>query len=155
MKTQTKLFFASSFSLMLFTVANACGESTNLSSVIPQISPESPNIAYAMVGLVLKNPASMLVIGVLCIWCWLLDDFKHVQPYVKHISVLVGMSIYWGFTSEAAVPKNYPHPWAVFLANGMICGFIAYIVHRQAIARAIAFLQPDKQMISSETSNQN
>lgn len=100
--------------------------------------PQTPNFVYAMYAQVLNNPSSMMVIVALGIMAWILDDTpKFPSRYIKHLCVAVGSCIYWGFTSEATVPKVFPHPQFVFVVNGAFCGFIAFIGHHQGVARLI------------------
>lgn len=119
--------------------ANVLGQSANPSPLAAKL-PDEPNILYAMLGQVLNNPSSLLVVAFLCILCWLLDDLPFMNSkYVPHCSVIIGAAIYWMFTSDETVPKSFPHPLAVFVVNGTICGFVAFVVHRWAIARFINY----------------
>ena len=90
-----------------------------------------------------SNPSSLLVVAYLCVFAWLLEDLPFVSNrYVAHYTVLLGMASYWGFALEKSVPAGFPHPQFVFVANGCICGFMAYVIHRQVVARMLeAFRQ--------------
>ena len=100
--------------------------------------PGGPNIIYAMYGQVLNNPSSLLVIAFLCIMAWLADDLPFIpSKYVAHLCVIIGACMFRFFTAESTVPTSFPHPQAVFIVNGTICGFVAYIIHRQAVSRII------------------
>ncbi len=100
------------------------------------------NVVLAMYQQILHNPASMLVIALLCVVAWLADDLPFISSrYVVHITVIVGGSIFWAYASPKSVPPDFPHPMAVFVANGIICGFVAWVIHRQAIGRFISFVR--------------
>ena len=115
---------------------------TNANPGLVAALPDGPNILYAMIGQVLNNPSSLLVIAFLGIVDWLADDLPLINSkYVAHISVITGACIYWMFTTESAVPKSFPHPYAVFIVNGCICGFVAAVGHRQIVARLINVIQ--------------
>jgi len=124
--------------------ANVLGQ-TNAPSELAAKLPDEPNVLYAMIGQVLNNPSSLLVIAFLCIVCWLLDDLPFVNSkYVVHCSVVAGGSIYWMFTAAETVPRSFPHPLAVFIVNGCICGFIAFVIHQQAVSRFINYFGANK-----------
>lgn len=106
------------------------------------IQSDGPNILYAMFAQMLNNPSSLLVIAFLCVVNWLVDDLPFIpSKYVKHCSVVTGASIFWMFTSRDAVPSYYPHPLAVFFANGTVCGFIAFAAHKKVTMRVINFFE--------------
>jgi hypothetical protein len=129
--------------LSSFGLSKVFAQTTNeLTAPIVASLPGTPNIFYAMLGQVLNNPSSMFVIAFLCVMAWVTDDTP-VFPsrYIKHLCVVAGASIYWIFTSEDTVPKSFPHPQAVFLVNGTICGFIAFVIHQQAVARLINLMR--------------
>ncbi|HEY1788580.1 MAG TPA: hypothetical protein VGJ73_10515 [Verrucomicrobiae bacterium] len=137
-----KLTFGFVGMLSTLLAARVMGQTTNATTTsIVQGLPDSPNILYGMFAQVLNNPSSLLVIAFLCILAWLADDMPFLpSKYVAHFCVVIGASIYWMFTSEATVPKSFPHPEAVFIVNGCICGFMAFAIHRQAIARIITLI---------------
>lgn len=94
------------------------------------------NILIALWSQIVNNPASLSVIPFLCVIAFLVDDLPFINSrYVVHITVIVGMSIYWGYCDPHTVSKIYPHPFAIYISNGAVCGFIAWGAHRQAIAR--------------------
>lgn len=100
------------------------------------------NIVSALLHQILNNPASMTVIPALCVFAWLCDDLPFINSkYVAHLTVLAGALSYWMFAGIASVPKNFPSPPAVLAVNGIMCGFVAFIVHRQVVARAINFVR--------------
>ena len=118
--------------------ANVMGQNAGNTAPTAVNLAADPNILYAMLGQVLNNPSSLLVIAFLCIVAWLADDLPFIaSKYVPHLCVVFGASIYWMFTSVDTVPKSFPHPHAVFIVNGTICGFVAAVIHRQAVARII------------------
>jgi len=139
-----KLFAGGLGMLTCLATARALGETAAQTELAAKL-PAEPNILYAMLGQVLNNPSSLLVVAFLCIFCWLLDDLPFVNSkYVPHCSVIIGAAIYWLFTSSETVPKSFPHPQAVFVVNGTICGFVAFVIHRQAVARFINYFDTNK-----------
>lgn len=95
-------------------------------------------IAQAMFSQVFNNPSSLLVVAFLCVFAWLADDLPFLNSrYVAHCTVILGACIYWAFTDVASVPKTFPHPQVVFVANGTLCGFLAFTIHKKAVARII------------------
>src|ERR1700761_7856746 len=116
----SKITFGALGMLFTFLMARAMGQITNpVTAPLVQGLPDSPNILYGMFAQVLNNPSSLLVIAFLCIMAWLADDMPFIpSKYVAHLCVVIGASIYWMFTSEATVPKSFPHPEAVFIVNG-------------------------------------
>jgi len=131
----------------LLVAANVLGQ-TNAEvtrPIVEAIPSKSPNILYAMICQVLNNPSSLLVVAFLCIVDWLVDDLPFIpSKYVVHCSVIAGASIFWMFTSRESVPSYFPHPLAVFVVNGSICGFVAFVIHRQAIVRLIGMFSVPK-----------
>lgn len=91
---------------------------------------------------VLNSPASLLVIPGLSIVAWLIEIAPFINSkFIPHVCVGLGGAFYWMFTSAASVPKSFPHPSAVLVMNGIICGFLAFVVHKQLICRF--FLKPN------------
>src|SRR6187455_2686997 len=102
MNDQAKIIFGGTLGTM-FLVLSVLGQSTNAIPIthLPGDG-EQNNILYAMFGQVLNNPASMLVVGVLCIVAWLVDDLPFVNSrYVAHATVIAGGAIYWMFATPA------------------------------------------------------
>lgn len=140
----------------LLTASNLLGQSTNEATkpIVDSIPSATPNILYAMFAQMLNNPSSLLVIAFLCVLNWLVDDLPFIpSKYVKHCSVIAGASIFWMFTSRSAVPVYFPHPIAVFVANGTVCGFIAFVIHKKAIARVIEFFEAKQAERKRENKN--
>lgn len=134
---KNKLRIATSLSFVFFCISKAYAQNAPLAS--PDVQ---ANILSAMWLQVVNNPASLTVIGFLCVWAWLFDDLPFISSrYVPHITVILGESIYWLFAGPASVPKSYPYPIAVFVSNGTLCGFFAFLVHRQIVARIIAMVR--------------
>src|ERR1700744_2163222 len=129
---------------MASTVIAAHAASDVTAAPLAQQLPPDPNILYAMLGQELNNPSSLLVIAFLCIVAWLCDDTPLINSrYIAHICVIPGASIYWLFTTWDSVPKTFPHPLAVFVVNGSICGFVAFLLPRHAVARLIHLVRGD------------
>lgn len=102
----------------------------------------APNIVWAMYGQVVNNPASLMVIWVLCVLAWLFDDCPWINSkYVAHLTVVIGGSIYWMFAGPSTVPKTFPYSMPVLVSNGIICGFIAFVIHKQVVHRIIQFVR--------------
>jgi hypothetical protein len=138
-KATPKIIFASGLSGLFLFVAKALAQTGDVS---PAATEHTANIVSASFYQVINNPASLTVICFLCVVAWLLDDLPFINSrYVAHISVIIGASIYWAFAGLDSVPKSYPVPHAVLVVNGTICGFAAFIIHRQAIARLISFVR--------------
>lgn len=124
-----------------FFLLSAFGQ-TNSAPVTPLPDSGEPNILYAMYGQVIRNPSSLFFIGFLCVIAWLIDDLPFINSrYVPHCLCLFGGSAYWMFATPKSVPPNYPYPYVILVVNGVICAFIAFIIHRQAIARLINMIR--------------
>lgn len=134
---------AAVWSLIAQTNETATAVTTTTTVVTsPVTSLPDPNLLSAMYASVIHNPASLMVIGVLCVFAWLADDLPFVNSrYVAHYTVIAGASIYWLFAFPASVPVNFPHPSAVFASNGIICGLVAFGIHKQAIARLLNYMR--------------
>lgn len=134
---KTKLAF---IAVMATSAASMVAEAVSPVPAVPDIAP--PNLLTAMYESSFHNPASFMVIGVLCVVAWICDTLDFIQQkYVPVYTVIIGASIYWLFAFPASVPVNFPHPSAIFICNGIFCGFIAAIFHRQIVARLIAKIQ--------------
>lgn len=129
-----------------FLVVTGLGAASLIAEAVTPATAPTPatdgNIYSAMYDTCLHNSASFMVIGLLCVVAWICDTLDFIQQkYVPVYTVLIGASIYWMFAFESSVPANFPHPSAVFICNGVFCGFIAAIFHRQIIARLITKIQ--------------
>ncbi len=139
--TTPKILLGSGLSGLFLFVATAFAQ-TNDSPVASSMPDGQANIVSASFHQVLNNPASLTVIGFLCVFAWLCDDLPFINSrYVSHFTVMLGGGTYWLFAGPGSVPKNFPYPTAVLVVNGIMCGFAAFIVHRQAIARMISFVR--------------
>jgi hypothetical protein len=138
---KNKLRIALSLSFVFFCISKAYAQSAPAAPV-----DVSENILAAMWMQVVNNPASLTVIGFLCVWAWLFDDLPFVSSrYVPHMTVILGEAIYWLFAGPSSVPKSFPYPMAVFISNGTLCGFFAFLVHRQIVSRIIAMVRGAQQ----------
>lgn len=138
-RSTDKILLGSIISTFFLWLSQVFGQ--NLPSVTLQPY-DDPNIIHAAWQQVLNNPASLTVIGFLCVLAWLADDLPFINSrYVAHLTVIAGGCTYWLFGSPGSVPKSFPYPFAVLVANGIMCGFAAYTVHRQAIARLISLVR--------------
>lgn len=154
MKPNQKISFAAVFGVATWWASQAMGQ-TNLADV-PAAAPDAgANVIWAMYNQVARDPACAIVIVFLCVVAWLMDDTPIINSrYVAHLTVIAGASIYWLFTVPGSVPKNFPHPWAVFVVNGTICGFIAFVIHRQAVARVMEFVRARVGGVTGQVVNQ-
>lgn len=133
MNLKTILCFAGA---LLVFVASLFAQA-NLPEPVPVVGAKA-NVATAMFDTILNNPASLFCIIYLGVIAWLLDDFPFVNSkFVVHITAILGASTYWLFCFPSDVPKNYPHPVAVLVGIGFICGFVAGIIHKRMVAYAI------------------
>jgi len=141
---KTILTFLSLFGFGAWSLVAQSNDPT--AGIIPNaaapLSGSDSNLFAAMYASIIHNPASLMVIGVLCVFAWLADDLPFINSrYVAHYTVIMGASIYWLFAFPSSVPVNFPHPAAVFASNGIICGLIAFGVHKQAIARILNYFR--------------
>lgn len=106
---------------------------------VPPLPPEGQaDIFTAMYDTILHNPSSLFVLIVLCVFAWLMDTIPFINSkFVTHYSTLLGGAIYWMFCHPANVPKSFPYAWPVLACIGFVCGFVAGILHKQIIGRAI------------------
>ena len=134
----------------LLVASNVLGQTNDLPAQDHHVNIEA-GITTAMFYQVWSNPSSLLVIAYLCVFAWLLEDLPFVaSKYVPHYTVILGMASYWGFAVEQSVPNGFPHPQMVFIANGCICGFIAFVIHRQVIARIVELVGKIKETKQQE-----
>ncbi len=109
-------------------------------AMVPNVNLWSLFSAWFMT--VLNNPASMMLVGDLIVLGCLLDSFRwYPSDRVMHACVIMGSSTYWLFAFPSTVPPCFPHAQPVFFSNGLVCGFTAYLVHRQIVARLIRKLR--------------
>lgn len=109
--------------------------------VLPSAETES-NILSASYRTIINNPSSLFCLLALCALAWLLDDLPFINSkYVTHYTTIIGGATYWLFCFPNNVPKTFPHPVAVLACIGGMCGFVAGIVHKQAVARLIEFIR--------------
>ena len=130
-----------SFLLTLSAAKVLAQEATNAATQVAPVSFQG-KIFAPFIDQVLNNPASMTVIAFLCIVAFVLDDTPIINSrYVTHITIVLGMSIYWLFAGTESVPHYYPHPFAVLVVNGSVAGIIAALGHRWVIALAVNYLR--------------
>lgn len=146
---KSKLFIGTNLGVFFFSMSRAFADSTM--GVVP--GPEQTgSVLTAFWMQAIYNPASFTAIGLLGVVAWLCDDLPWINSrYVKHITVIVGMCIYWAFADPATVSKIYPHPLAIYLSYGAVCGAIAYLGHWQIISRVRDFFATKQQQASTQT----
>lgn len=106
---------------------------------VPPLPPDGQaDIFTAMYDTIIHNPSSLFVLIVLCVAAWLMDTLPFINSkYVTHYTTLLGGAIYWMFCHPSNVPKSFPYAWPVLACIGLICGFVAGVLHKQIIGRAI------------------
>lgn len=160
MNTILKIFGSLTAYFALMTVARAYGPTNELTNLPADVDVQA-GIITAMFKQVLNNPSSSIFVPALCVIGWLVDDLPFINSrYVAHIMIITGAFTFRFFCLESAVPKYFPHPQAVFILNGIIAGFIAFILHKQVVARAINFFrvqsgaaEPDQKRTELKTNN--
>lgn len=152
MKDNSKLIFGSGLGAFFFFISKAFAQ-TNAQPLLGTTPETTGNVLVGIWSQAVNNPASFSVIGLLVVVAWLCDDIPWINSrFVKHITVVAGMSLYWAFANPETVSKIYPHPLAIFLSNGAICGAVAYLAHWQIIERIRGFLQ-NKADLKTQTQN--
>lgn len=109
-------------------------------NALTQVAPDSfqGKIFAPFFDQITNNPASMTVLVFLCVIAFVLDDTPVINSrYVTHITIMLGMGIYWLFAGVESVPHYFPHPFAVFAVNGSVAGLLAGLFHRYAVAYVI------------------
>ncbi len=145
MNNRNKIISGSALGAVFFCISKAFAQ-TNQIAVPVSLTDTQANIVAAAWHQVINNPASLTVIPFLCVFAWLVDDLPFINSrYVPHLTVILGGAIYSLFAGPESVPKTFPYPFMVLVANGTLCGFISYITHRQLVARAINFFREKQQ----------
>jgi hypothetical protein len=135
-----KLTISTGLGAFFFTISKAFAQ-TNAVPLLGSTPDSTGNVLMGIWSQAVNNPASFSVIGLLMVIAWLCDDIPWIDSkYVKHITVIFGMSLYWSFANPETVSKIYPHPLAIYMSNGAICGAFAYLAHWQIVARLKSFL---------------
>lgn len=148
-----KILFGIAVSSFFFCMSKAFAQ-TNFAPVLGTVPDYTGNVLVGIWGQAVNNPASFSVIGLLMVVAWLCDDFPWINSkFVKHITVVTGMAIYWAFANPETVANIYPHPLAIYLSNGAICGAVAYLGHWQIVARIRNFLETKHAETKVQTQN--
>jgi hypothetical protein len=125
---------------------------TNAAPMIGVTSEATGNVLVALWFQIINNPSSLSDILFLMVMAWLCDDLPWPpSKYVKHVTVMLGILTYWAFTNPETVSKIYPHPLAIYLCNGSICGATAYLAHWQIVTRVRDFLSNKKEQQQNQT----
>lgn len=97
----------------------------------PAVNEESViALMKAMVVQVVNSPASLLVIIGLVIIAVVFEVVEWIpSKVILPMCVFGGACTYWIFSPASTVPVHFPHPQAVLVVNGLICGVIAFIIH--------------------------
>lgn len=90
-----------------------------------------------MILQVIKSPASLLVIVGLSVIAAVMEAIKICPSdpirVILPVCTLGGAAFYWCFAPAASVDKAFPHPHAVFIVNGLVCGFVAFLLHSKLV----------------------
>ena len=127
--------------LLLFVVTAAFAQ-----DVPPPVNEESViSLLKAMVVQVVNSPASLLVIIGLVIIAVVFEVVEWLpSKVILPLCVFGGACTYWIFSPASTVPQHFPHPQAVLVVNGLICGVVAFVIHITAARWMISKL-PQKQ----------
>lgn len=94
-------------------------------------------LLQSMVLQVVKSPASLLVIIGLTILSTMAEVIKicpsNPVRIILPFCIIGGAASYWLFSPTSSVDKHFPHPHAVFVINGMVCGIVAFVIHVKAV----------------------
>ncbi len=143
-QTRLKLFFGSTSIFLMLAAAQALGQTNDLPKITPLPNDAEVGILTAMIKQMLNNPSSAIVVPALMVVAWLADDLPFINSrYIAHLTVVTGAVCFRFFCLESAVPKYFPHPQAVFVVNGIMAGFVAFVIHKQAVARIINSFRGD------------
>lgn len=102
--------------------------------------PIDPTQAFgAMIDQFIRSPASLLIIFVVSILAYVLEIWPSFPSrWIPIICIVIlGPTFYFFMVSPRSVPSSFPYPAVVLLANGVIVGFLASILHVSLIRWAI------------------
>jgi hypothetical protein len=106
------------------------------------------SLLKAMFFQVLNSPASLLVILGLSIIAVVVEIVEWIPSNPVKVSlplcVFGGGSTYWLFSSPASVDKAFPHPHAVLVVNGLVCGLAAFLIHVALVKLILSKINPPK-----------
>lgn len=92
------------------------------------------SIFSALVGQVVNNPASALVILPVSIVAIVLEMLSCVpNRLILPCCLTLGMLLFPGLVHRETVPPSFPNPLLVLILNGFILGFMAWAVHATLI----------------------
>lgn len=140
MNNRSKIITGSTIGFIFFCISKAFAQ-TNAPVLAP--TPEQAgNFFIAFWMQAIYNPSSFSCIGLLMVVAWLCDDLPWPpSKYVKHLTVIAGVLLYWSFTDPEIVSKISKHPFSIYLSYGAVCGAVAYLAHWQLVQRLKSFFQ--------------
>lgn len=151
MNNKQKLIFGSGLSTVFFCISKAFAE-TNAAPMTNVTPEQAGNFFMSFWMQAIYNPSSFAAIGFLMVIAWLCDDLPWPQPkYVKHVTVIVGVLLYWSFTDPDTVAKISKHPFSIYLSYGAVCGAVAYIAHSQVVNRLRALGSKNNETTEQKT----
>lgn len=96
------------------------------------------DVFSAMWKQVANSPASLLLIPVFAVLAWLIETSWVNSKIIPWVCIGGCAAVYPLFCSKSSVPNIFPSPLAVLIANGILCGFLAYVAHSQIIMRIVS-----------------
>lgn len=90
-----------------------------------------------------NSPASAFIIVPVSIvaWLWEMWDFTP-SKYVPLVCIILGTALYPALTPLKTVPPNFPIPILVLILNGLVLGFLAFILHKFLVKKLIEKFSP-------------
>lgn len=104
----------------------------------------------ALWGQLTGAPAYILLIAVISIVAFVLEKLPRVPNWtILPVCVILGPLLYLLLVSPATVPATYPNPRAVLALEGLVLGFVAWLVHAQVISRLMQHFGPSVPLMQS------
>lgn len=152
MNNKTKITIGSTLGFLFFCISKAFAD-TSIAGAVPNVE-QAGNFFFSFWMQAIYNPSSFGAIGLLMVIAWLADDLPWPPPkYVKHVTVIAGVLLYWLFTDPDKVALISKHPLSIYLSYGAVCGAVAYIAHWQVVARLMRFSENRKADQTVRTQN--
>ena len=97
-----------------------------------------PSIFFAPFLQVWNSPNSALIILPVSIVAFIWEmNSKTPSKFIPVVCLALGMILYPLLTPLSSVPKTFPVPIVVLLLNGLVLGFIAWMVHKFVVKKLI------------------
>jgi hypothetical protein len=101
------------------------------------------DIFSALIGQLLNNPASLLLILPVSILAFVFEKWKWFPSnLILPVCLASGMCLFPGLVNRSSVPTAFPHPLLVLILNGFILGFVAWAVHITLVKWLIGKFSP-------------